>query len=134
IRRVTGRKDILCLEGSYHGWTTATFELSTSLGENPSERLTRPPWAHPLIAPNTSRGPHRGSDAAARSLADAERVIGELRAEGRGGAGLIAEAVMGVQGGLVPPVCYTRALVELVRSSGGLFIADEVQVGFARLG
>jgi 4-aminobutyrate aminotransferase-like enzyme len=94
----------------------------------------RPPWVHPVPTPNTFRGPYRDEDAAARYLADAERVLDGLAAEGRRPAGLIAEPILGVQGGLVPPAGYTRGLVELVRARGGLFVADEVQVGFGRLG
>jgi len=134
IRETTGTRDVLCFEGSYHGWTAATFEVSTSLAENPTERATRPPWVHPLPAPNTFRGPHRGDDAAALYLADAERVLDGLAGEARSAAGLIAEPILGVQGGLVPPAGFTRRLVELVRARGGLFVADEVQVGFGRLG
>jgi 4-aminobutyrate aminotransferase-like enzyme len=134
IRHATGAKDILCLQGSYHGWTTATFEVSTSLSENPTEAVTRPDWVHPLRAPNTFRGPYRGDDAATKYVADAQRVITRLQSAGRALAGFIAEPVMGVQGGMAPPPGYTRAVVELVRKAGGLVVADEVQVGFGRLG
>ena len=130
----TGARDVLCVGGNYHGWTTATFDVSTSLFDNPLGIETRPPWIHAILSPNTYRGPHRGADAGERYAADAQRALDEVRAAGRGLSALIAEPVLGNQGGLVPPAAYTRTVVDLVRSAGGLYIADEVQVGYGRLG
>ena len=74
VRSVTGRRDTICLAGGYHGWSTATDEISTSLNDNPSSRETRPPWVHLAPMPNLYRGDHRGADAADR-YADAVRSI-----------------------------------------------------------
>ena len=38
VRNATGRKDTICLAGGYHGWSTATDEISTSLNDNPDVR------------------------------------------------------------------------------------------------
>jgi 4-aminobutyrate aminotransferase-like enzyme len=133
-RAATGERDVLCVGGNYHGWTEATFEVSTSLFDNPRGDETRPPWIHPILSPNTYRGPHRGDDAGERYAGDARRALEDIRTAGRGLAALISEPVLGNQGGMVPPAGYTRAVVELVRAAGGLYIADEVQVGYGRLG
>ena len=74
VRSVTARKDTICLAGGYHGWSTATDEISTSLNDNPDSRDTRPPWVHLAPLPNLYRGEHRGADAADR-YADAVRSI-----------------------------------------------------------
>uniref|UniRef100_A0A1B6E8D9 Alanine--glyoxylate aminotransferase 2, mitochondrial n=1 Tax=Clastoptera arizonana TaxID=38151 RepID=A0A1B6E8D9_9HEMI len=49
-------------------------------------------------------------------------------------AGLIVESVQGVGGVVQFPKGYLKKAFELVRSNGGVCIADEVQTGFGRLG
>jgi len=49
-------------------------------------------------------------------------------------AAFIAEPILGVGGFITPPKEYFKVAVEIVRSHGGLFIADEVQTGFGRTG
>ena len=49
-------------------------------------------------------------------------------------AGFIAEPIQGVGGFITPPPEYFEVAVEIVRRYGGLFICDEVQTGFGRLG
>ncbi|EDW29777.1 GL14846 [Drosophila persimilis] len=49
-------------------------------------------------------------------------------------AAFIAESLQSCGGQILPPPGYFRAVYDAVRSSGGLCIADEVQVGFGRVG
>ncbi len=49
-------------------------------------------------------------------------------------AGFLAEPIMGVGGFVVPPKEYFQIAVDIVRAHGGVFICDEVQTGFGRLG
>jgi 4-aminobutyrate aminotransferase-like enzyme len=49
-------------------------------------------------------------------------------------ASFIAEPVLGVGGFVTPPREYFEIAVGIVRKAGGLFICDEVQTGFGRLG
>jgi 4-aminobutyrate aminotransferase len=49
-------------------------------------------------------------------------------------AAFFAETVLGVGGFVVPPQGYFQRAAEIIRSHGGLFIADEVQAGFGRTG
>src|SRR5213076_353039 len=53
---------------------------------------------------------------------------------GPGTAGVIAEAVFGNGGGVLLPDGYLSSVYSRVRAAGGLCIADEVQVGYGRLG
>jgi 4-aminobutyrate aminotransferase-like enzyme len=57
-----------------------------------------------------------------------------LADEGREAAGFICESVLGNAGGVVLPEGYLAEAYRLVRAAGGLCIADEVQVGFGRMG
>jgi 4-aminobutyrate aminotransferase-like enzyme len=129
----TGHRDLFAVDEAYHGWTYLTDAVSTSTADNPDAVGTRPAWVHTLDAPNTYRGRYRGAEAA-RYAADAVARIDALAAAGRPPAAFIAEPVYGNAGGLVLPDGYLAAVYEAVRRHGGLAIADEVQVGYGRLG
>lgn len=49
-------------------------------------------------------------------------------------AAFMAEPILGVGGFIVPPPGYFERAVEIARSHGGLFIADEVQTAWGRTG
>jgi len=49
-------------------------------------------------------------------------------------AGFLAEPIQGVGGFITPPKEYFEIAVDIVRKHGGVFISDEVQTGFGRLG
>jgi 4-aminobutyrate aminotransferase-like enzyme len=49
-------------------------------------------------------------------------------------AAFIAEPIQGVGGFITPPPEYFKIVYRIVKSYGGLFIADEVQTGFGRTG
>jgi 4-aminobutyrate aminotransferase-like enzyme len=130
----TARKDVIAVAEAYHGWTIGSDAVSTSLADNPRALSTRPDWVHTLLAPNTFRGEFRGPDATARYLADAHRVIDAAIAGGRPPAAFICEALYGNAGGVPLPPGYLPAVYDAVRAAGALCIADEVQVGYGRLG
>jgi 4-aminobutyrate aminotransferase-like enzyme len=130
----TGRRDVLAVRGAYHGWTSATDAISTSLLDNPDATATRPSWVHPVESPNTFRGRHRGPDAGQRYATDVRTVTERLMREGSGPAAFIAEPLYGNAGGIVLPDGYLRDVYATVREAGGLCIADEVQTGYGRLG
>jgi 4-aminobutyrate aminotransferase-like enzyme/Ser/Thr protein kinase RdoA (MazF antagonist) len=134
VRTATGRRDVVALRGGYHGWTTATDEVSTSLQDNPHAPGTRPPWVHLAAMPNTYRGEHRGPDAADRYADDVRARLAEMAEQGRGPAAFLAEPLSGNAGGVELPPGYLAQVYAAVRSAGGLCIADEVQVGYGRLG
>src|SRR5207237_890950 len=79
--------------------------------------------------------PHRvGGVPAGRYAADAVRAIAGLAAAGRPPAAFLAEPFYGNAGGMPLPDGYLAAVYAEVRRHGGLAIADEVQVGYGRLG
>jgi 4-aminobutyrate aminotransferase-like enzyme/Ser/Thr protein kinase RdoA (MazF antagonist) len=129
----TGREDIVAMREAYHGWTFASDAISTSIADNPNALETRPDWVHTVDAANSYRGTHRGADAS-RYAPEAVAVIDRLAAEGRPPAGFISESYFGNAGGVALPDGYLSAVYDAVRAHGGIAIADEVQVGFGRLG
>ncbi|MDB5524209.1 MAG: aminotransferase class-III family protein, partial [Rhizobium sp.] len=130
----SGARNMLCLLEAYHGWTVASDAVSTSIADNPLALTTRPPWVHAVTSPNTYRGLYRGADSAAGYIADVETVLESIAAKGEKLGGFIAESVYGNAGGISLPKGYLRDVYRLVRERGGVTIADEVQVGYGRLG
>ncbi|MDO9397423.1 MAG: aminotransferase class III-fold pyridoxal phosphate-dependent enzyme [Herbiconiux sp.] len=130
----TGRTQVVTHREDYHGWSLAADAVSTSAFDNPGAALTRPSWVTLLESPNPYRGRHRGPDAAAGYLEEADATLARLRSDGHAPAALIVESILGNSGGVVPPAGYLTGLQRLVTAAGGLTIADEVQVGFGRTG
>ncbi|MET7695289.1 aminotransferase [Streptomyces sp. NPDC005483] len=129
----SGRHDVVALREAYHGWTYASDAVSTSLQDNPNAPATRPSWVHTVDSPNSYRGRHRGPDAV-RYAPEAVAVIDELAAAGRPAGAFIGETYYGNAGGVALPEGYLAQVYAAVRNHGGLAVADEVQVGYGRLG
>jgi 4-aminobutyrate aminotransferase-like enzyme len=130
----SGGRDILSVLEAYHGWSVATDAISTSIADNPQALSTRPDWVHPVVAPNTYRGECRGPDSTPFYLKSVDAHLGRLAEQGRQVAGFICEPVYGNAGGISLPPGYLQQVYERVRAQGGVCIADEVQVGYGRLG
>lgn len=130
----SGHRNILSLLEAYHGWTVASDAVSTSIADNPRALETRPDWVHPVLSPNTYRGKYRGEGSTEGYVQAVTDKIAEIEEGGAKVGGFIAESVYGNAGGIPLPPGYLEAVYALVREHGGLCIADEVQVGYGRLG
>lgn len=128
-----GRRDVVAMREAYHGWTYGTDAVSTSTADNPNALTTRPDWVHTVESPNSFRGKYRDNEAA-RYTADAVAQIEGLIADGRAPAAFICETVYGNAGGMALPDGYLQQVYATVRAAGGYAVADEVQVGYGRLG
>jgi 4-aminobutyrate aminotransferase-like enzyme len=89
---------------------------------------------HVVESPNVVRGKHRGPDAGLKYATEVAEAIDQLASNGEQLGGFIAEPVYGNAGGVLLPDGYLDAVYRAVRASGGLCVADEVQVGYGRLG
>lgn len=134
-RAHTGREDVVVLEHAYHGHTTSLIDISPYKFNGPGGR-GRKPWVHVAPIPDDYRGPYRrGDEGAGKKYAQhVAEILQIMRAEGRGVAAYIAETLPSVAGQIVFPGGYLAETYEHVRAAGGVCIADEVQVGFGRLG
>lgn len=130
----TASRNTISLLEAYHGWTVASDAVSTSIADNPRALETRPDWVHPVMAPNTYRGPFRGGDTTEYYVASVVQAIARIEERGETLAGFIAESVYGNAGGIPLPEGYLKEVYQRVRNAGGVCIADEVQVGYGRLG
>jgi len=134
-RQVTGRQDVVVLDGAYHGNTTAVMEISPNRYKGPGGR-GKPATTHELETPNLYRGSYRYGDSSAGEhyAADASSVFDQLAQAGTQPAAFIAESFMGTAGNVVLPDGYLQRVFAAARNNGALCISDEVQVGAARFG
>lgn len=130
----TGRRTVVALREAYHGWTMASDAVTTSAYDNPFALATRPDWVHIADVPNRFRGTYRGADVADAYLADLATDLDRLREDGREVAAFLCESILGNAGGVVLPDGYLAGAYAQIRAAGGVCIADEVQVGFGRMG
>ncbi|MDX2034445.1 MAG: aminotransferase class III-fold pyridoxal phosphate-dependent enzyme [Blastocatellia bacterium] len=132
-RTHTGNHDIIVLDAAYHGHTNALIDISPYKFNGPGGGGRRP-WVHVAPVADDYRGPYKRDDPeAGRKYAD--HVAEIIREIGEGGfAAFIAETLPSVGGQIVFPPGYLAEVYRHVRQAGGLCIADEVQVGFGRLG
>lgn len=130
----SGGRDMLSVLEAYHGWSVAADAVSTSIADNPQALSSRPDWVHPVTAPNTYRGEFRGPDCAPDYVRSVEHNLAKIAAQQRQLAGFICEPVYGNAGGIALPRGYLQQVYALVRAQGGVCIADEVQVGYGRMG
>ena len=130
----SGGRDMLSVLEAYHGWSVAADAVSTSIADNPQALGSRPDWVHPVTAPNTYRGEFRGPDSAPDYVRSVEHNLAKIAASKRQLAGFICEPVYGNAGGISLPAGYLQQVYGLVRAQGGVCIADEVQVGYGRMG
>ena len=134
-RTRAGRDDVIVLENAYHGHTASLIEISPYkfLGPGGAGQSHR---VHVAPMPDDYRGPFRRDDpeAGVKYGRAVGHLVGRLRKAGRRPAAFIAETLPSVGGQIVPPPGFLAEAYGHVREAGGLCIADEVQVGFGRLG
>jgi 4-aminobutyrate aminotransferase-like enzyme len=134
-RAATGGTDAMVLDGAYHGNTGGMVDLSPYKFDR-AGGAGKPEHVHVAPVPDTYRGPFRKGDPDP-SGSYAEAVRGEIRRavlEGRSVAAFFAESIPGCAGQIVLPQGYLEAAYEHVREVGAVCVADEVQVGFGRVG
>lgn len=131
-RAVTGKEGIVITENSYHGNTSVCAPLSLI----DYDANDRPGWVETVPPPNLYRGLYRhgDNDAGSKYAGHVDSAARLLNDRGKGLAGLMIDSIFDGNGSLVPPPDYLSEVYARVRTHGGLTIADEVQMGFARSG
>lgn len=132
-KHFTGRQEFIALQGSFHGRTLATLGITGNQGRKHSggpypSGMTFAPAPYCLRCPLRLKYPKCGV-----ACADVVEDIIQYNTSGNVAA-FIAEPVMGEGGIITPPKEYFRKVKKILDKHGILFIADEVQTGFARTG
>ena len=128
----TGVQEVIVLRYGYSGRSMMAVAAS---GQAPWKQLGNPvPGFVHAVAPYCYRCPLKLTypSCEVACAKDVEEVI-QTATSGRV-AGILAEVVIGSGGFIVPPKEYFQIVASIVRKAGGVFIADEVQTGWARTG
>ena len=134
-RTYTGGTGIAVLEGGYHGNTQGLIDVSHYKFEG-SGGYAPPSWTRTALVPDEFRGRYRRDDPSRATLyaADVGEALRHLDSEGHHPAAFLSESLLSCAGQIEPPQGYLTAAYEHARAAGALCIADEIQVGFGRLG
>jgi 4-aminobutyrate aminotransferase-like enzyme/Ser/Thr protein kinase RdoA (MazF antagonist) len=134
-RAVTGSRETIVVDVGYHGNTNAAIEISPYKFDGPGGSGA-PPHVHVVPTPDVYRGVYRdqAGHAGAQYASHVAAAVDRLAADGKRVGAFIAESVLSCAGQIVLPPGYLQAAYEAVRGAGGVCIADEVQVGFGRVG
>ena len=132
-RLYTGKHEFIALHASFHGRSWGTLSITGNLGRKkrggpyaPGVAFAPAPYAYRSQWRND---PEECGRQCAKAIDDVIRFAtsGDV-------AAFIAEPVMGEGGIIVPPPNYFKEVKKVLDQHGILFIADEVQSGFARTG
>jgi 4-aminobutyrate aminotransferase-like enzyme len=125
-RSATGGTGFIVTDFAYHGGTAAIAELSPSLGVGlaPTTRTVPPPDAY-----------RASSESVGEAFGHAVRAaISDLAADSMRPAALLVDPIFSSDGIFPDPAGFLGPAVAAIHEAGGVFIADEVQVGFGRTG
>ncbi|CAO2600062.1 Ethanolamine-phosphate phospho-lyase [Lemmus lemmus] len=133
-RQFRGHQDVITLDHAYHGHLTSLIEISPYKFQKGKD--VKKEFVHVAPTPDTYRGKYREDheDAATAYADEVKKIIEDAQSRGRKIAAFIAESMQSCGGQIIPPAGYFQKVAEHVRRAGGVFIADEVQVGFGRAG
>lgn len=132
IARVhTGRQAVVVFDHAYHGRTNLTMAMTA---KNMPYKQGFGPFAGevyraPLSYPFRDVKEMDGQAAAARALDQVAAQVGAHNV-----AAVVIEPIQGEGGFIEPAPGFLPALAEWCRANGAVFVADEVQTGFARTG
>ena len=134
-RAHTRGTDVIAVKGGYHGNTQALIDVSSYKFDGPGGQGA-PEWVHTVPMPDDYRGPYRRDDPErgekfARFVLEAAAEARERRGSP---AAFLCESLLSCGGQIELPPGYLAAAYRHAREAGAVCIADEVQVGFGRVG
>ena len=127
-RSHTGGTGVIVTQLAYHGVTSAVAAVSPSLGQAVPLGLD----TRTVAAPDTYR--QDPATLGAWFAAQVQAAIDDMRRHGIRPAALLVDTIFSSDGVYSDPTGFLAPAVQAIRDAGGLFIADEVQAGFARTG
>ena len=128
-RNYLQNNETIVLDGAYHGHLISLIEVSPYKYNGPGG--FKPPGnVHALPIPDPYRGKYRGKDSGRKYAEEMNVTLKRIRIPPT----FLSESIMGCGGQLIPPEGFMKKAYELVKANKGLCIADEVQIGFGRMG
>ncbi|XP_040604494.1 5-phosphohydroxy-L-lysine phospho-lyase isoform X2 [Mesocricetus auratus] len=157
-RQYTEHQDVVVLDHAYHGHLSSLIDISPykfrdldgqkewvhvvctptspQVSFHPQAWMTWQCLSLQAPLPDTYRGPYREDhpNPAEAYANEVKNVVNIAQEKGRKIAAFFAESLPSVAGQIIPPAGYFSQVAEHIRRAGGLFVADEIQVGFGRVG
>lgn len=132
-RTATGRDAVVVLDHAYHGRTLMTMTMTSK--NVPYKEGFGPfaPEVYRVPSPYPFRWPTGPENAGAEALARLREVV-LTQIGAHNVAAIVMEPIQGEGGFIVPPEGYLHGVAEFAREHGIVFVADEIQSGFARTG
>ena len=132
-RNHSNSKETIVLEGAYHGHVTSLIEISPYKHDGPGGKGP-PEYVHVVPMPDPFRGIYRGQSSGLKYAAEVKTILDEIRSNDKRVSAFIFEPILGCGGQIIPPNDFLSSSFKMVRDNNGVCIADEVQVGFGRMG
>ncbi|QND50482.1 aminotransferase class III-fold pyridoxal phosphate-dependent enzyme (plasmid) [Phyllobacterium sp. 628] len=135
MRAHTGREEAIVLDWAYHGTTQELIDLSPYKYKRKGGK-GRPSHVYEAIIPDSYRAPEDWprEEIAKRYAKNIAEQIELMRKAGKAPGLFLAESIPSVAGQVFLPDGYLKEVYAMVRAAGGICAADEVQVGFGRVG
>ena len=133
-RAYTRSEDVIVLEHAYHGHTNTLIDISPFKFYGPGGPGKKS-WVHVAPLADDYRGLYRRGqpNLGVKYASHVAELCRNVQSLGRRPT-FIAESLPSVGGQIEFPPKYLSEVYRHVRAAGGVCIADEVQVGFGRLG
>ncbi|MBD0323246.1 MAG: 4-aminobutyrate--2-oxoglutarate transaminase [Aldersonia sp.] len=128
-RLATGKQAVVAFDHAYHGRTNLTMALTAKSMPYKAHFGPFAPEVYRVPASYPFRDGLTGEEAARRSIDQIEKQIGADSV-----AAIILEPIQGEGGFVVPAPGFLPMLANWAKNNEIVFIADEVQTGFARTG
>ena len=132
-RTATDSKETIVLDGAYHGHVSSLIDISP-YKHNSRGGSGPPSYVHTVPMPDSYRGKYRGEEALTGYIDELKNILYSIKKNGKNISAFVVESIMGCGGQLILPDGFLKRAFELVRDEGGVCIADEVQIGFGRVG
>jgi 4-aminobutyrate aminotransferase-like enzyme len=131
----TNARDLVVVDHAYHGNSPTMIELSPYKFNGKGGR-GKPAHVQVATIPDAYRGAYRKGTPHCGELyaQDVQRAISSIQQQGKKLAAFYCESILGCGGQVVLPSDYLKHAYTHIRAAGGVCVADEVQVGFGRVG
>ena len=132
-RTITNSNQTIVLGAGYHGNLSSLVEISPYKHEGPGG-AGAPDFVHTIPRPDKFRGKYRGDNTVDDYVGEVSKVIDSIKQNKNNVSAFIVESLMGCGGQIVLPERFLKKTFKLIKDAGGINIADEVQIGFGRMG
>jgi 4-aminobutyrate aminotransferase-like enzyme len=127
-KKATGGTGFIVTENAYHGNTACVTEIS------PAALKQRTLPEHVVCIPAPASHKLKGDNVGKAFGSNLRRAVRELESRGHKLAAFICDSIFSSDGIFADPPGFLKDAVAETKAAGGIYIADEVQPGFARSG